>query len=880
MSIQTRRRIIALLMLPTLVAGLVSGTHHAVADESHVVINEVYTRGGSANQPYQTKFVELYNGTGAPIDLAGLTLSYGSATSSTSSASCELNGTIAAGGYFLIGTGSNGSNGVPLGVDVSCAINPSGTGGTLVLQRGSEIVDLVGYGTAVRNETQAASYPGNNAVAGSISRTDGVDTGNNAADFTFSATPSPTPAAITPSPTPQPATVTIAQIQGTGVSSPLVGQQVTTTGVVTAVYPTGGFDGFYLQTPGTGGTVDATPGASDAIFVHGHSSVPAGSCQTVTGTVGEYNGLTELTNITPVPATGCAPVAETPLATLPDEAGREALEGMLVRPEGQYTITNNYQLNQYGQLGLAVGDEPLYQATDVVPPGAEAEAYERANQSRYITLDDGSSWDYLRNAKAQASPLPYLGQAAPMRTGARVSFKAPVILDFRSQWSFQPVSQIVGHDDASIPVTVTNDRPTSAPAVGGDVQLGSFNVLNYFTDLGQDESGCGSYDDRAGNPVTTRNCQVRGAYTPAAFADQQAKLVSAINSMGADLVALMEVENSAGISYVFRERDYTLGQLVSALNAAGGHWALAPSPLVTPSNEDVIRTAFIYNPEVVTPDGSGEILLDAAFANARYPFKQAWRPVGSDAGFTTIVNHFKSKGSGEDDGTGQGLSNPSREAQARALTAWAAGIPGAAFLMGDFNAYSRETPVQLIEQAGYTNLVRAADAGQIPGWAGGGHSTTYQYGGRLGSLDHVFANGAGLAMVVGAGVWDINADEAVAMQYSRRNYNAVDFYTTDPFASSDHDPALVGLRIQGNPAPNPSQSPGGTNPGTPDSSGQPGAGSATGQPAPGEGGSASGGAMPTGRPIRLPNTGSAGLALGALVFAVAAGVVLVGRRHS
>ena len=114
------------------------------------------------------------------------------------------------------------------------------------------------------------------------------------------------------------------------------------------------------------------------------------------------------------------------------------------------------------------------------------------------------------------------------------------------------------------------------------MQLGSFNVLNYFTDLGQAESGCGSYDDRAGNPVTTRNCQVRGAYTPAAFADQQAKLVSAINSMGADLVALMEVENSAGISYVFRERDYTLGQLVSALNAAGGHWALAPSPLVTP----------------------------------------------------------------------------------------------------------------------------------------------------------------------------------------------------------------------------------------------------------------------------------------------------------
>ena len=36
---------------------------------------------------------------------------------------------------------------------------------------------------------------------------------------------------------------------------------------MTARYPTGGFNGFYMQTDGTGGAVDATPDASDGIFV-------------------------------------------------------------------------------------------------------------------------------------------------------------------------------------------------------------------------------------------------------------------------------------------------------------------------------------------------------------------------------------------------------------------------------------------------------------------------------------------------------------------------------------------------------------------------------------------------------------------------------------
>ncbi len=103
--------------------------------------------------------------------------------------------------------------------------------------------------------------------------------------------------------------------------------------------------------------------------------------------------------------------------------------------------------------------------------------------------------------------------------------------------------------------------------------------------------------------------------------------------------------------------------------------------------------------------------------------------------------------------------------------------------MGDFNAYAREDPVRALESAGYVNLARLFDPG----------SASYQFSGRLGSLDHAFANAKALRLVTSASVWDINGDESVAFQYSRRNYTIVDFYAPDPFASSDHDPVVVGL---------------------------------------------------------------------------------------
>ena len=73
--------------------------------------------------------------------------------------------------------------------------------------------------------------------------------------------PPPPPSRRTPRPRPtqppgDPVAQTIEEIQGNGATSPLAEQSVITKGVVTAAYPTGGFNGYYLQTPGTGGALD------------------------------------------------------------------------------------------------------------------------------------------------------------------------------------------------------------------------------------------------------------------------------------------------------------------------------------------------------------------------------------------------------------------------------------------------------------------------------------------------------------------------------------------------------------------------------------------------------------------------------------------------
>lgn len=601
---------------------------------------------------------------------------------------------------------------------------------------------------------------------------------------------------------------TIADIQGTGDASPLVGDTVTTQGVVTAAYPTGGFNGFYLQTAGTGGDTDATPGASDAVFVYSAAAaagVAVGDHVEVTGVVSEYNGLTELT-----PAAGgwtvldtAATVQPTPAEWPAEDAGREALEGMLLAPQGEFTVTDNYDTNYYGTVGLAAGDGPLVQPTSVGRPlSAEYDAQIADNAARAVLLDDGSSLNYNSTAN-KSKPLPYLTGGAPLRVGAGVTFTTPVVLDYRyGAWGFQPLAQLTPDVAATVqPATFENTRENAPAEVGGDLQVATFNVLNYFSTTGDELTGCTYYTDRVGDPVTVSGgCDARGAAEEEDLQRQQTKIVAAISALGADVVALLEIENTAALG---GPRDQALSDLVDALNAAegAGTWAYAASPAEVPDAEDVIRNAFIYRTATAEPVGDSTILVgDEAFQNARQPLAQTFQPAGgvADASDDVVViaNHFKSKGSAgpwpgdADQGDGQGASNESRTRQATALATFAEARATAAgtdkvLLVGDFNAYEQEDPIAVLTDAGYTDL--GPTTGEF----------SYNFDGKVGSLDHVLASPAAAEVVTGTDIWNINAYEPVANEYSRYNYNASILYDETPFRSSDHDPVLVGLDLAG-----------------------------------------------------------------------------------
>lgn len=828
-----RRRSLALLGagslgLATLATGL--SLAPAQAASTGLVISEAYGGGGNAGATLTHDFVEIHNPTAQPISVEGMSIQYRS-SGSTSAASgvTALSGTVPAGGYYLVqqAQGSGGTQSLPT-PDATGSVAMSGSAFTVWLAEGTTalnppagslttvpgVVDLLGVNS---NTWEGPSKAAGTANSTSSSRV-APDADHNGAEFTTGA---PTPQASggqpDPEPDPDPTAASIAEIQGAGEVSPLVGTEVVTTGVVTAV-PEFLF-GFYLQTPGTGGSDRAAGAASDGLFVYfpqgaGDVMVQPGQHVRVTGEVAEFAGATQVVSsqaeveqleASAEPVTAYA--GEWPAT----DAAKESLEGMLFDPtDERFTVTNTFATNRFGEVGLALGDTPLLQPTEVADAqdAAAIAAVVADNAARAIVLDDGSSADYTSSSRSGLTP-PYVSNTAPVRVGAAATFTEPVVLTEGGSpssptYRFQPTVSVSGPDYTTTSPAVFEDTRTAAPEeVGGDVSVASFNVLNYFTTLGDadddnvGDGGCTAFTDRAGDGNNVRGgCDQRGAWDPQDFARQQEKIVSAINTLDADVVGLMEIENSARLG---EEADEATLSLVAALNEAAGFekWAANPSSSELPptSEQDVITNAIIFQPAAVERVGESRALGEQsaagqAFDNAREPLGQVFAPVGGGEEVLVVVNHFKSKGSGEDDGTGQGNANPDRVAQATALRDWVPGIAAdtgteAILLLGDFNSYAQEDPMQVLYEAGYANTT---DTTETPEYS-------YSFSGLSGSLDHVLANGAAMEALTGVDTWNINSGESVALEYSRFNIHGTDFHQSGPFRSSDHDPVKIGLDL-------------------------------------------------------------------------------------
>ncbi|WP_164703258.1 ExeM/NucH family extracellular endonuclease, partial [Modestobacter sp. KNN46-3] len=550
----------------------------------------------------------------------------------------------------------------------------------------------------------------------------------------------------------------IGDVQGAGATTPLAGSTVTVEGVVVGDVP--GLSGFYLQD--ADGDGDAA--TSDGVFVFSAVEVDLGDTVAVTGAAEEYFEQTQVRGEANVGVCADGTVEDLPAATpldLPaDDDARERLEGMLVEPVDTLTVSEVYALTSYGELTLSEGGL-LVQPTELARPGAGADAIAADNALRRIVLDDALS------SRVSVTTAPYLSPETPVRVGDELTFTEPLVLGYGfDAWRLQPADGTA--DGVFAP---QNTRPAAPGEVGGDVQLGAFNVLNYFLTFG----GVG-----------------RGAPNQAELEEQAGKIVPAINALDADVVTLMEIEDTDSTGYTPGNADTALADLVTRLNADAGSqkWAYVAFPEeLYAVDRDVIRNAIIYQPAVVTPVGDSVGLVDeSVWSNAREPIAQTFTADG-DA-FTVVANHFKSKGgtgTGDNLDTGQGSFNGDRVRQAESLAAFAEQLEAQTgdsdvVLTGHFNAYTQEDPIEALRDEGFVNLGEEFDPGRY----------SYVFNALSGSLDHALATAELTAKVTDVVHWNINSVESFAYQYA----GDPELYVADPYRSSDHDPLLLGIDLQ------------------------------------------------------------------------------------
>ncbi len=563
----------------------------------------------------------------------------------------------------------------------------------------------------------------------------------------------------------------IHDIQGSGMSAALTGTH-TIEGVVVGDYQgSGQFGGYYVQEEGA--DADANPATSEGIFVFNTSTpVNLGDEVRVDGTAGESSGLTQLSSVTAavVCSAGNSVTPTTVGLPVPAVADLERYEGMSISLEQELTVTEVFTLARFGEVALAV-DGRLFNPTNVVAPGAPAQAQQDLNDRSRILLDDGSN---LQNSDPTFYPQGGLSAGNTLRVGDTTPSLTGVLDQRFSAYRVQPV------DPADVQFVHSNPRSAGPAAVGGDVQVAAFNMLNYFNG-----DGAG-----AGFPTP------RGAHDPDEFTRQRAKIVSAITELDADVVGLMELENDSTATEYGAIED-----LVDGLNgvAGAGTYDFVDTGIV---GTDAIRVGIIYQPARVTPVGAHAVIassVDPRFDDTRNrPSLAQTFERGGDR-FTVVVNHLKSKGSDcgagdPDTGDGQGNCNQTRTNAAEALVDWIASDPTGsgdsdALVIGDLNAYAMEDPITAFRDSGYTNTI-AEHAGV--------DAYSYVFQGQSGYLDHALASASLADKVTGVTQWHVNADEPIALDYNKEFKSpgqVLSFYSPDAYRSSDHDPVLVGLMV-------------------------------------------------------------------------------------
>ncbi|MDX2099293.1 MAG: ExeM/NucH family extracellular endonuclease, partial [Leptolyngbyaceae cyanobacterium bins.59] len=453
----------------------------------------------------------------------------------------------------------------------------------------------------------------------------------------------------------------IHQIQGSGntFNSAFSGTQ-TIEGVVVAAFPgIAGLSGFYVQEEDA--DADSDGATSEGIFVFdptGLFSGAVGDKVRVTGLVAEFtsntstgtitgtnlsSSLTQLSLANSVTNRSVANLGASVLPTITnvtipvtDVSALERYEGMLVNVSaatGSLTVTNNFTLARFGQVGLSANDR-LDQYTQVNAPSVAGYQDYLANLlDNYIILDDGSNTQNPATVIHARNGQP-LSATNTLRGGDTIA-SITGVLDQRFE-GYRVQTRTPANFQG------TNPREDVAPNVGGTLKVASFNLLNFFN------------GDGLGGGFPTS----RGADTLTEYNRQLPKTVQAILGLNPDVFGYNEMENDG---YGPTSAVQTLVDALNAATAPGTYAFVTPPASALNAaggfGGDEIAVGFIYKTSAVriAPGTSPAALTTGIFAQddanrvQRPPlavtFERLANGTPTNETFTAIINHFKSKSS-------------------------------------------------------------------------------------------------------------------------------------------------------------------------------------------------------------------------------------------
>ncbi|HEY6761301.1 MAG TPA: lamin tail domain-containing protein [Baekduia sp.] len=751
-------RLLTILPLTLVAAALATSGPAAAASPSGVVISKLRTR--TAASQYD-EYVQLTNTSSQSVDLSNWQLydcytSGGTSRIGTDGDKLGAGTKLPAGQTFVLGKNAGDYTGT---ADALYNFQVAETGGFQIRDAAGTVQDGVGAPGTACAEPTGLTFP----TTGSdftFTRAGGAntDTDDNTADFGAPSGEADGTACGAPCAAP-PAVAAIDQIQGTGVTSPMVGQKVSITGVVVGVDNQQGVSnyvnldprqaGIYVETPTIAQDTDTR--TSEGIFVGGllpadRAASHIGQTVTISGTV------TELFNLTTLDAsgqaalfTGTASASNLPAPVTIDTASAnaqtvssngtrpyyETLEGMRVALPS--ATANSGGTDKFGEL--------------FVQPAA---ARKRVMRDAATPVGPGNLLNIGQDAgSADVDPTnPSATPASTTRVKADLFDKVsntvgPLGFAF-SEYQIQP--QPVPYGGAPRPTVVKGPiaYPPAAPdAAPGTIRIANFNTENMF--------GAGMTDD--GHTFTQAEVDAKTTRIAAAIKLMHRPDIIAVEEVASEDALKEVVSKLGGYTEVWRPS-------TDARHIAVGFLLKSGVQLTDVQQLGVDATT---TESGCQDSGSGDKLFE------RPPLQVSVKVRG--ARFSLIGNHWGS----------QGHPEPCRQGQAAFVNGAVKSIEnsgGSAVVLGDLNDFE-DSPALTDDLTPGTTLKNL--------WvkAPGSNRYSYTYNGMFQTLDHIFMTKKLYAQVLGLQYVHFDND------YYERNE------TTSPTKVSDHDPPVATLSLRG-----------------------------------------------------------------------------------